>query len=55
MLIFYTENLRRKVALWCFFMNEMSEKNHNSTFQIKISVNYIIFSDEMDKWPRYDT
>ena len=36
--IFYTEILTRKVVLWCFFMGETSEKIHNSTFQVKISV-----------------
>ena len=33
--ILYTEILTRKVVLWCFFS---SEKIHNSTFQVKISV-----------------
>ena len=41
--IFYTEILTRKVVLWCSFMSETkgfetSEKVHNSTFQVKISV-----------------
>ena len=36
--IFYTEILTEKVALWCFFSSETSEKIHNSTFQVKISV-----------------
>ena len=36
--IFYTEILTRKVVLWCFFTNETSEKIHNSTFLVKISV-----------------
>ena len=36
--IFYTEILTRKVVLWCFFSSETSEKIHNSTFQVKISV-----------------
>ena len=36
--IFYTEILTIKVVLWSFFMNETSEKSHNSTFQVKISV-----------------
>ena len=36
--IFYTEILIRKVDLWSFFMSEMSEQNHNSTFRVKISV-----------------
>ena len=36
--IFYTEILTGKVVLWCFFSSEMSEKIHNSTFQVKISV-----------------
>ena len=36
--IFYTEILTGKVVLWCFFMSETSEKIHNSTFQVKISV-----------------
>ena len=33
--IFYTEILTGKVVLWCFFW---SEKIHNTTFQVKISV-----------------
>ena len=36
--IFYTDILIGKVVLWCFFSSEMSEKIHNSTFQVKISV-----------------
>ena len=36
--IFYTEILTGKVVLWCFFLSETSEKIHNSTFQVKISV-----------------
>ena len=36
--IFYSEILTRKVVLWCFFMSETSEKIHNSTFRVKISV-----------------
>ena len=36
--IFYTEILTGKVVLWCFFWSETSEKIHNSTFQVKISV-----------------
>ena len=36
--IFYTEILTGKVVLWCFFSSETSEKIHNSTFQVKISV-----------------
>ena len=36
--IFYTEILMIKVVLWCFFMSETSEKIHNSTFRVKISV-----------------
>ena len=36
--IFYTEILIGKVVLWCFFTSETSEKIHNSTFQVKISV-----------------
>ena len=36
--IFYIEILTGKVVLWCFFSSEMSEKIHNSTFQVKISV-----------------
>ena len=36
--IFYTEILAGKVILWCFFSSETSEKIHNSTFQVKISV-----------------
>ena len=41
------------VVLWCFFSR--SEKIHNSTFQVKISVKNVIFSNEMDKKPRYST
>ena len=36
--IFYTEILTGKFVLWCFFMSGTSEKIHNSTFQVKISV-----------------
>ena len=36
--IVYTEILTRKVVLWCLFTSEASEKFHNSTFQVKISV-----------------
>ena len=36
--IFYTELLTGKVVLWCFFTSETSEKIHNSTFLVKISV-----------------
>ena len=36
--IFYTEILTGKVVLWCFFSSETSEKIHNSTFYVKISV-----------------
>ena len=36
--IFNTEILTSKVVLWCFFMSETSEKIHNSTFRVKISV-----------------
>ena len=36
--IFYTKILTGKVVLWCFFSSETSEKIHNSTFQVKISV-----------------
>ena len=36
--IFYTEILTGKVELWCFFSSETSEKIHNSTFLVKISV-----------------
>ena len=37
---FYTEILMKKVVLilWCLFKSETSEKIHNSTFQVKISV-----------------
>ena len=35
LVIFYTEIFTRKVYLWCFFM---SEKIHNSTFLVKMSV-----------------
>ena len=30
--------LTRKVVLWSFFMSETSEKSHNSTLWVKISV-----------------
>ena len=36
--IFYTEILTGEVVLWRFFSSETSEKIHNSTFQVKISV-----------------
>ena len=36
--IFYTEILTGKVVLWRFFPSKTSEKIHNSTFQVKISV-----------------
>ena len=36
--IFYTEILTGKVVLWCFFTSETSEKIHNSTFLVTISV-----------------
>ena len=36
--IFYTETLTGKVVLWCFLMSKTSEKIHNSTFLVKISV-----------------
>ena len=36
--IFYTEILTGKVVLWCFFTSVTSEKIHNSTFLVKISV-----------------
>ena len=36
--IFYNDILTGKVVLWCFFWSEKSEKVHNSTFQVKISV-----------------
>ena len=35
---FYTEILTRKVILLSFFTSEMSERNHNSIFRIKILV-----------------
>ena len=44
-----------KVVLWCFFSSEMSEKIHDSTFQVKISVQNVIFSNEMEKKPKYHT
>ena len=44
--IVYTEILMRKVVLWCIFT---SEKIHNSTFRVKISVQNVIFSNEMEK------
>ena len=36
--IFYTEILTRKVVSGSFFKSETSEKSHNSTFRVKISV-----------------
>ena len=36
LIIFYT--VMRKVVLWYFFTGETSQKIHNSTFQVKISV-----------------
>ena len=36
-------------VLWCFFTSETSEKTHNSTFQVKISMKNVIFSNEMEK------
>ena len=36
--IFYADILSGKIVLWCFFLSETSEKIHNSTFQVKISV-----------------
>ena len=53
--IFYTEILTGKVVLWCFFSSETSEKIHNSIFQVKISVKNVIFSNEMEKKPKYYT
>ena len=47
--IFYTEILTGKVVLWCFVTSETSEKIHNSTFLVKISVKNIIFSIVMEK------
>ena len=47
--------LTGKVALWGFFSSATSEKIHNSTFQVKISVKNVIFSNEMEKKPRYST
>ena len=40
----------------CFaFTSETSEKIHDTTFLVKISVLNIIFSNKMEKWPRYYT
>ena len=36
--IFYIEIFTEKVVLWCFLSSETSEKIHNSTFPVKISV-----------------
>ena len=47
--IFYIEILTGKVVLWCFFTSETSEKIHKSTFEGKISVQNVIFSNEMEK------
>ena len=38
-----------------FFSNETSEKIHNSIIQVKISVKNVIFSNEMEKKPKYYT
>ena len=38
----YTEK-RRKVVLWCFFMNETSEKIHNSSIGIKTKISHVFF------------
>ena len=35
--------MTEKVVLWCFFSSETSEKIHNSTFQVKISVLHLLF------------
>ena len=48
-IIFYTDILTGKVVLWCFFTSETSEKIQNSTFLVKISVQNVIFSSEMEK------
>ena len=42
-----TRKALRKVVLWVFFMSETSEKIHNSTFRVKISVQNLIFSIDM--------
>ena len=55
MVIFYTEILTGKIVLWCFFLSETSERIHNSTFHVKISVWNVIFSNEMEKLPKCDT
>ena len=47
--IFYTEIWTRKVVLCVFFMSETGEKIHNSTFCVKISVQNVIFSNEMEE------
>ena len=46
--IFYTE-MTRKVVLLYFVTSETGDKIHNSTFQVKISVWNVIFSNEMEK------
>ena len=53
--IFYTEIFTGKVVLWCFFSSETREEIHNSTFQVKISVQNVIFSNEMEKKQKYFT
>ena len=53
--IFYTDILTKKVVLWSFFTDETSEKSHNSTFRVKISVQNVIFSNEMEKQLIYCT
>ena len=34
---------RRKVVLWSFFMNETSEKIHNSSIGIKTKISHVFF------------
>ena len=51
--VFYTDE--RKVFCDCVFSLVWNEwKTHKSTFQVKISVLNIIFSNEMEKQLRYD-
>ena len=52
LVIFFLVNIfTRKIALWCFCIGEMSEKNHNFFFLIKNLVN---LQNEMEKKPRYN-
>ena len=36
----YTEKRRKVILWWCFFMNETSEKIHNSSIGIKTKIEF---------------